>query len=186
MDFRRFHRKLAPIIIIPLLLSALSGVAYRIGRSWFGLSDDFGEFMMGIHEGKFLGKPLVPVYVLLMGIGLIAMIATGISMIQKRRKNSQGESKSAKLNARSLHRFLTPIFFLPLIVSASTGIIYRLGKAWFGLSAEQAEFFLDIHQGSYLGKDLRALYVLIVGLGLLAIIVTGIQMTGILRKRPVA
>jgi uncharacterized iron-regulated membrane protein len=185
MDLRRFHRKLAPVIIFPLLLSAFSGIAYRIGRSWFGLSDNFGDFMMVIHEGRFLGKPLVPVYVLLVGVGLIAMVATGVSMIKKRRKQSQSESKSVKLNARLLHGFLTPVFFLPLLVSASTGIIYRLGKAWFGLSAEQAKFFLNIHQASYLGKDLRALYVLIVGLGLLAIIATGIQMTGILRKRSV-
>jgi hypothetical protein len=185
MDLRRFHRKLAPVIIFPLLLSAFSGIAYRIGRSWFGLSDNFGDFMMVIHEGRFLGKPLVPVYVLLVGVGLIAMVATGVSMIKKRRKHSQSESKSIKLNARLLHGFLTPVFFLPLLVSASTGIIYRLGKAWFGLSAEQAKFFLNIHQASYLGKDLRALYVLIVGLGLLAIIATGIQMTGILRKRSV-
>jgi hypothetical protein len=96
------------------------------------------------------------------------------------------ESKPARLNARLLHGFLAPVFFLPLLVSASTGIIFRLGKAWFGLSAEQAEFFMSIHQGSYLGKDLRALYVLTVGLGVLAMIATGIQMTGILRKRSVA
>jgi hypothetical protein len=186
MDLRRFHRKLAPIIIIPLLLSAFSGIAYRIGRSWFGLSDNFGDFMMVIYEGKFLGKPLVPVYVLLVGVGLIAIIVTGVSMIRKRKKYSQSESISVKLNARLLHGSLTPVFFLPLLVSASTGIIYRLGTAWLGLSAEQAEFFLSIHQGSYLGKDLRTLYVLVVGLGLLAIIATGIQMTGILRKRSVA
>jgi uncharacterized iron-regulated membrane protein len=186
MDMRRLHRKLAPVIIIPLLLTAFSGMAFRTGRSWFGLSDDFGDFMMVIHEGRFLGKSLVPVYVLLVGAGLMAMVATGFSMIKKRRKHSQSESRPAKLNARLLHGILTPVFFLPLLVSASTGIIYRLEKAWLGLSTEQTNFFLNIHQGSYLGKDLRALYVLIVGLGLLAIVATGITMTGILRKRSVA
>ena len=186
MDLRRLHRKLAPVIFIPLLLSAFSGIAFRIGRSWFGLSDTFGDFMMVIHEGRFLGKPLIPVYVLLVGVGLVVMVATGFSMIKKRRRHGQSESKPARLNARLLHGFLAPVFFLPLLVSASTGIIFRLGKAWFGLSAEQAEFFMSIHQGSYLGKDLRALYVLTVGLGVLAMIATGIQMTGILRKRSVA
>ena len=185
INLRKLHRKIAPILFLPLLLSAFSGIAYRIGRTWFGLSDDFGDFMMTIHEGRYLGKPLVPVYVLLAGLGLAAMLVSGITMIKQRRKNSQGESQPAKFSFRLVHGLLAPVIFLPLFVSASTGITYRLGKAWFGLSNEQAKFFLDIHQGSYLGKELRAVYVLLVGLGLLAMLVTGIQMTGILRSRAV-
>lgn len=185
MNWRKLHRKIAPILLLPLLLSALSGVAFRVGRSWFGLSDDFGDLMMVIHEGKYLGKPLVPVYVLLTGLGLAAMLVSGITMIKQHRKNSQGKSKPKKFSFRTLHSLIAPVLFLPLLVSASTGIAYRLGKAWFGLSGEQAKFFLNIHQGSYLGKELRAAYVLLVGLGLLAMLVTGIQMTGIFRSRPV-
>ncbi|WP_414625261.1 peptidase [Calothrix sp. CCY 0018] len=82
-----------------------------------------------------------------------------------------------------LHSLLAPVFFLPLFVSVSTGIIYRLGKAWFGLSAQQAQFFMSIHQGSYLGSSLQAIYILLIGLGLLIMLVTGIQMTGIFRSR---
>ncbi len=81
-----------------------------------------------------------------------------------------------------LHSFLAPVFCLPLLVSALTGITYRLGKAWFGLSGEQAKFFLNIHQGTYLGSSGRVVYILLVGLGLLALLTTGIQMTGVFRK----
>lgn len=183
MYLRKLHRKIAPIVFLPLLLSALSGMAYRIGRSWFGLSDEFGDLMMTIHEGRYLGKPLVPVYVLLTGLGLAAMLVSGITMLKNRKGKSQAKSKPAKPSFRLLHGYLAPIFFLPLLVTVLTGITYRLGKAWFGLSAQQAKFFLDIHQGNYLGKDLRALYILCLGLGLLSIIATGIQMTGIFRGR---
>lgn len=183
MNFRKLHSKMALIVFIPLLLSAFSGVAYRIGRSWFGQSDQFGEFMMVIHEGRFLGQALVPFYVLLTGLGLVGMLITGITMLRKRKKNNNGELKPAKFSLRLLHGFVAPVLFLPLLVSASTGITYRLGKAWFGLPKDQAKFFLDIHQGSYLGKELRAVYVLLVGLGLLGMLVTGIQMTGIFRSR---
>lgn len=185
-NLRKFHRKVSPIILLPLLLSALTGIAYRIGRSWFGLSDEFGDFMMVIHEGRFLGKPMVPVYILLTGLGLVAMIVTGISMLNQKKKAAQNHSKSTKFTPRSLHGWLAPIFLLPLFVSASTGIIYRLGKAWFGLSNSQAKFFLNIHQGSYLGPSMRAFYVLLVGLGLLAMLLTGIQMTGIFRRRSIS
>lgn len=82
MNPRKLHRKIAPILFLPLLLSALTGVSYRIGRSWFGLSNEFGNLMMTIHEGRYLGKPLVPIYVLLTGLGLIGIVITGISMLK--------------------------------------------------------------------------------------------------------
>jgi uncharacterized iron-regulated membrane protein len=181
MNLRKLHRKTAPILFLPLLISAVSGILFRIGRSWFGLSDNFGEFMMFLHEGRFLGKPLVPIYVLLVGLGLIGMAVSGIAL-SKQRKNS-AKTQPVKLSDRKLHRLLAPILFIPFGVSAITGVAYRLGRAWFGLSNDQAEILLTIHQGSYLGETLKPIYVLLVGVGLLAMLATGIQMSGIFRKR---
>jgi uncharacterized iron-regulated membrane protein len=178
MNFRKLHRKVAPILFLPLLLTALTGVAYRIGRSWFAIPEDIAEFFMTVHEGRFLGKPLVPIYVLLVGLGLIGMIATGLVMMKRR-----SLSFNAQPNWRWIHRILAPIAFLPLLASALTGIAYRLGKAWFGLSSEQTAILMRIHQGSYLGSTLKPVYVLLVGVGLIGLLITGIQMTGIFRKR---
>lgn len=75
---RQFHRQLAPIIMLPFLITAITGVAYRLGKSWFGLSRDQVHFLMVIHEGEYLGKQLEPIYVLLNGLGLLFMLATGI------------------------------------------------------------------------------------------------------------
>ncbi|KKD36641.1 PepSY domain-containing protein [Limnoraphis robusta Tam1] len=77
---RQFHRQLAPIIMLPFLITATTGVAYRLGKSWFGLSRDQVHFLMVIHEGEYLGKQLEPVYVLLNGLGLLLMLTTGIVM----------------------------------------------------------------------------------------------------------
>lgn len=181
MNLRKLHRKTAPILFIPLLLTALTGVAYRIGRSWFGLSDEFGDFMMLLHEGRFLGEPIVPIYVLFVGLGLLGMTISGVALIKQRKKAKT--PKPFKLNERSLHQVVAPISFLPFAVSAITGVFYRLGKAWFGLSNEQAAFLLKIHQGSYLGSTLRPFYVLLVGASLVTMLVTGIKMLGIFRKR---
>ncbi|MBW4660384.1 MAG: PepSY domain-containing protein [Drouetiella hepatica Uher 2000/2452] len=183
MNLRKFHRKAAPILFIPLLLTALTGVAYRIGRSWFGLSDEFGEFMMMLHEGRFLGKPIVPAYVLLVGLGLLGIMVSGISLMKRRKDPIQ--QNAVKLNGRKLHQIMAPIAFLPFGISALTGVAYRLGKAWFGLSADQAAILLKIHQGSYLGSALRPIYVLLVGLSLVIMLATGIQMSGVFRKRRV-
>jgi PepSY-associated TM region len=180
INFRKLHRKSAPIVFIPLFLSALTGVAYSLGRNWFGIPGEIAGFLLNLHEGRFLGKPLVPVYVLLVGLGLLGMVVTGVTMIKWQRKASKSQPKK---DWRWVHRVLSPIAFLPLFVSAITGIGYRLGRAWFGLSREQASILLQIHQGSYLGNTFKPFYVLLVGASLLALLITGIQMTGIFRKR---
>lgn len=177
--FRKLHRRIAPILFLPLLASALTGVAYRLGKSWFGIPDSAANFFMVIHQGEYLGLPLVPVYVLLVGLGLVAMIVTGLTMLKRRANHPQAK----KLTIRKVHQILAPIIFLPLLVTAVTGITYRLGKAWFGMSNAQAAIFLRIHQGTYLGAEGRVIYVFLVGLGLLAMLITGIKMTSIFRTR---
>ncbi|MBP5972071.1 PepSY domain-containing protein [Brasilonema sp. CT11] len=183
-NFRKIHHKVAPVIFLPLLASALTGMTYRLGRSWFGMPSDIAEFMMVIHQGEYLGKPLIPVYILLVGLGLLGMIVTGLNMMKFRRISSK--SNNSKPDFRVVHRVIAPIIFLPLAVTAVTGILFRVGKNWFGMSGEQAALFLRIHQGSYLGSFFRPFYVLLLGLGLLAMLVTGINMTGIFRKRRVS
>ncbi|KAF3888485.1 MULTISPECIES: PepSY domain-containing protein [Nostocales] len=184
-NFRKIHRKLAPILFLPLLASALTGIAYRVGRYWFNIPNQVADFLMVIHQGEYLGQPLVPIYVLLVGLGLIGMIVTGLSMTGLFGKNLPSP-KASKLDFRKIHGILAPITFLPLAVSALTGILYRLGRNWFGMPGEQTALLLRIHQGTYLGPHLRVLYVILVGLGLAAMLITGINMTGVFRKRPTA
>jgi uncharacterized iron-regulated membrane protein len=179
MNLRKLHRKSAPILFLPLFLTAITGVAYRVGRAWFGLPEDVAEFFMTIHEGRFLGAALVPFYVLLVGLGLVGLLVTGIVMFIKR-KPAKGQQKK---DHRWMHRILAPIAFLPLLLSASTGVAYRLGRAWFGISNEQASVLMNLHQGSYFGAVGRPIYVLLVGLGLVILLITGIQMTPLFRKR---
>ncbi len=172
--FRKLHRKTALIIFLPLLISALTGIIYRLGKSWFGMSNKVGNIFMVIHQGEYLGTPLVPVYVLLVGLGLLGMIVTGLSMTGISGNNRS--SLRGKLNLRKVHRIFAPIVFLPLSASAVTGVIYRLGKSWFGMSPQNAAIFLRIHQGSYLGNFFKPIYVLFVGLGLIIMLITGINL----------
>jgi DMSO/TMAO reductase YedYZ heme-binding membrane subunit len=181
MNFRKLHRKIAPIIFIPLVLSAVTGLIYKLGKNWFGMSSEVADVMMSIHEGRFLGERLVPIYVLLVGMGLLAAIVSGVALLQRTLKRLQSQPK--QFTWRSLHGWLSPIVFLPLAITAMTGIAYRLGKDWFGLSNKQASIFMRLHQGSFLSSSLQSVYVLFVGVGLLAMLITGIQMSGILRKR---
>lgn len=180
-NFRKLHRQVAPIIFIPLLLTALSGVAYRLGEDWFGIEGDAGEIFMMIHQGSYLGKELKPIYALLLALGTIGLIVTGLSMT-KLFGGARPERQGAKLDFRKVHRIATPIIVLPLAVSTVTGVIYRVGRSWFKMPKEVGKVFMNIHQGGYLGDFLMPIYVLFVGLGAVLLLVTGINMTGIFRK----
>ncbi len=74
---------------------------------------------------------------------------------------------------RSLHKFIAPIVMLPLVVTVFTGVTYRLSKDWFGWTRDQAHWLMVIHEGEYLGERLKSVYVLLNGLGLLWMLVTG-------------
>jgi hypothetical protein len=93
MNWRKLHRFIAPILLIPILLTTVTGVAYRVGKSWFGMSKDIGEIFLNIHQGSFLGPQLRTFYVLLDGLGLIGLLVTGIFMMgifgKKRRRSIQ-------------------------------------------------------------------------------------------------
>ncbi|MCJ8280836.1 MAG: PepSY domain-containing protein [Rivularia sp. ALOHA_DT_140] len=92
---RKFHLTIAPIVLLPLLITVFTGVTYRISKDWFGLSRDQVHFLMVLHEGEYFGKTLEPVYVLLNGLGLLWMLITGGAMLFQ--NLSKSFNKSNKL-----------------------------------------------------------------------------------------
>jgi hypothetical protein len=91
-----------------------------------------------------------------------------------------------KLNWRKIHRFIAPILFLPLLLSTFTGVAYRLGRSWFDIPKGKgtlAETLLTIHQGGFLGDQLKPFYVLLNGLGVIGLLVTGMFMMGLFGRR---
>ena len=95
---RRAHANLAPLVLAPLLVTVLSGMGYRLLRDWGGLSRDSAHVLMVMHEGEWL-KPLLgpqgeTVYVLLNGLGLLWMLATGGGMVWQRLRRTPPSSGS--------------------------------------------------------------------------------------------
>lgn len=178
---RRLHRRLAPLLLLPLLLAALTGVAARLGRSWFGMPRSVAGALFSIHEGGFLGEPLVPFYVLAMGLGLTALLFSGARLLLAQRRSLIGGRGGQR--RRRLHSRVALLAALPLLVSACTGILYRLLDSWTDLPDDRIGWLMGLHQGSWLGPELKPVYVLLVGLGLLVLLATGLAMLGP-RHRP--
>lgn len=75
--FRQLHQLIAPIVMLPLVVTIFTGVGYRLSKDWFGWTRDQAHWMMVVHEGEYLGEQLKSVYVLLNGLGLLWMLVTG-------------------------------------------------------------------------------------------------------------
>jgi len=159
VSFRALHRRLAPWLFVLLALSAVTGLAYRVGKKWFGVDKEAGNFIMSIHTGEWAGSVFSSIQILAAGLGLLFLLGSGAAMFLK--------SKSRQ-PMRLFHRLLGIALLLPLTATALTGMAYKFGKDYFGISDETADLLMDIHEGAWLGKELKVYYVLILGLGLLA------------------
>ncbi len=87
---RKLHRILAPIAILPLLLTAITGILYQIAV----VSGNQPQFrgLLALHQGKFGPLNLAPVYPILNGLGLITLAVTGILMWFQTRPKRQNRA----------------------------------------------------------------------------------------------
>ncbi|UBF24702.1 peptidase [Kovacikia minuta CCNUW1] len=81
---------------------------------------------------------------------------------------------------RRYHRQVAVLTCLPLALTVITGTAYPIFDEWLSLH-KVAGFLLKIHSGSIFG--LGAIYPLLNGLSLIGLLVTGLSMTSLFRKK---
>ena len=74
---------------------------------------------------------------------------------------------------RLWHRLMGAFLLIPLAASAISGIAYRTGEA-FDISEDTLDLLMSIHEGDWLGKEIKPFYILVLGLGLGLIIISGL------------
>ena len=79
-------------------------------------------------------------------------------------------------NSRQIHKALAPWLFLPLLISSTTGLLYRVSKDLLGYSRDQVHWLMSLHEGEWLGDNGELIYVLLNSLGVLWMLITGFQM----------
>lgn len=103
--WRQAHASLAPVVLAPLLLTACTGMAYRVLKDWGGWDRERAHALMTVHEGEWL-KPLLgpqaeTLYVVLNGLGLLWMLTTGALMVGERlRRWLAGRAKKGNSGER--------------------------------------------------------------------------------------
>lgn len=90
--FRKYHRILAIIIALPLMLTTLTGMAATIIREWPINTEISARLLMKIHTGEIFN--LQAIYPILNGVGIIGLLVTGLSMsslFSRRKKQTSND-----------------------------------------------------------------------------------------------
>ena len=62
---RQFHKALAPWVFLPLFISSITGLLYRVSKDLLGYSREQVHWLMSLHEGEWLGDNGELIYVIL-------------------------------------------------------------------------------------------------------------------------
>ena len=65
----------------PLIVTAVTGIAYQIGGKWLGADEKFLKLVMNLHQGSWLGPELRPFYILLVGGALVFLCLSGLRLV---------------------------------------------------------------------------------------------------------
>lgn len=90
---RQVHKTLAPIMLLPLLLTLITGSIYQLVD--LGGKGDAYDWLLDLHKGHFGSLNLETIYPFLNALGLLIMVITGISMwlqLRRRSRNRSGEA----------------------------------------------------------------------------------------------
>jgi hypothetical protein len=89
-NVRRLHRGLAPIMLLPLLLTVMTGTVYQIG-DLAGKDREF-KWLLDWHKGHFGLLNLEVIYPFLNALGLLVLVFTGTSMWLNLRHTAKKQS----------------------------------------------------------------------------------------------
>ncbi|PSO48524.1 MAG: hypothetical protein BRC33_09530 [Cyanobacteria bacterium SW_9_44_58] len=75
---RQIHRWFAPIMVLPLLLTLITGSLFQIAN----LTGETQQFLwlLNLHKGKFGAVDLTFIYPFLNAFGVLILVVTGIAM----------------------------------------------------------------------------------------------------------
>jgi uncharacterized iron-regulated membrane protein len=82
---RRYHRFLAPIMLLPLLLTLVTGSIYQL-VDLAGQGDSF-DWLLDLHKGHFGVLNLEIIYPFLNALGLLGLALTGTTLWLQTQRN---------------------------------------------------------------------------------------------------
>ena len=168
--FKKLNRKIAPILLFPLLITSITGIILGLRIRFEFLPQVIVNALVVIHQGLFLGEKLAPFYVLALGLGVLTISLTILIKLRDDLIFKQAKSGIAKI-----YNALALIIFFSSAVCVETGVAYRLGTDWLNMTDEQTKIFWSFHTGSSLSIILGIIYTLVTGFGLILLPIMGVK-----------
>lgn len=196
-SFRSFHRALAHLAFLPLLVTIITGSLYRVLRNGFNYEKSEVNWLLKVHEMSYI-PVLSSFYPMIVGLFTLTMIITGIPLTVirsiitaafnllccKSNNNNKLTLDSFiprfEFSPRVLHRYLGLLLLIPLFLNAGTGFLYSFYRDWTSAERSEYKYLLGIHQGSYLGDPLY--YTSIIGILTLLFLVNGILLLPLIQR----
>lgn len=88
---RQVHRTLAPVMLLPIILTLITGSIYQI-VDLGGKGDDY-DWLLDWHKGHFGFLNLETIYPFLNALGLLLLAITGISLWLQTRRRAKNRSE---------------------------------------------------------------------------------------------
>lgn len=92
LHIRNLHFKLAPIVVLPLFITLITGSLFQIAF-FMGQGDNYW-WLLDMHRGKFGNLDLEWIYPFLNAFGLLMMIVSGLILWWSRFFKNRKTSKS--------------------------------------------------------------------------------------------
>ncbi len=86
-QLRQLHKFLAPVMVLPLLLTLTTGAIYQMFEM-AGQKNNV-KWLLAVHKGHFGGLRLESIYTFFNALGLLLLAVTGISMWLQRRTSAR-------------------------------------------------------------------------------------------------
>ncbi len=74
---RKYHRMIATLFCLPLLFTALTGISVAVADEWLH-QERLVAFLINVHTFHIFG--LAAILPVLNGLGLVGLVATGLSL----------------------------------------------------------------------------------------------------------
>jgi hypothetical protein len=81
---RSAHRAIVPIAVVPLLLTAVTGILYSLLEA----REIEADWLMALHIGKFGPLDLEPFYSVILGVCVLVLSGSGLSLWFKTRRRA--------------------------------------------------------------------------------------------------
>lgn len=165
-SFRILYRQLLLILCCCLLVTTLTGIIVGLNNYLIPLPSLINKILISLHQGAFLGNKIAPVYILLLGLGVLVL---SFKVIIEGRYSLLFQTLPP--NIANVGRIIALLLVIPLAVCIETGVAYRLGNDWFGMANNETAKLLSVHGGSYFGSRLAIVYLLAVSIALITLLI---------------